>query len=376
MSQFIVPLFIVVIIFIFAEAGFLQVTGRQKIDWHDIVFNINSGHIMLWLFRCLEVLCYQQVLIYFNLGLFDNIHPFWLWLVTLLAWDFGYYWLHRFHHQFRLLWAVHIVHHQGEHYNLSLGVRNSWYSALTTIPFFILLAVSGVPLSIFLIVSAAHYSVQFLNHSALVPRLGWLEHIFVTPAHHRVHHLNERRYANTNYGGTFIFWDKLFGTFCALPAQQKYAYGVKGLTNTTNPLWENHHLFLRLAGVSQAKKKGKARYPHASAVIVAGALLLFILFLAYIQLYGYQIENPTSEQAALFILLAGGSVGLGAACDGRRWGMALWLAITLILPLLFLGYWRWNGTFWYFILPALAVHGIVLILRLRPWRGLASRETS
>ncbi|WP_268602262.1 sterol desaturase family protein, partial [Escherichia coli] len=64
---------------------------------------------------------------------------------ALLASDFGFYWLHRLHHRFRLLWAVHVVHHQGEHFNLSLGVRNSWYSSLTSIPFFLLLALAGVP---------------------------------------------------------------------------------------------------------------------------------------------------------------------------------------------------------------------------------------
>ncbi|UMY06155.1 hypothetical protein MJ570_06360 [Escherichia coli] len=44
---------------------------------------------------------------------------------------------------------VHVVHHQGEHYNLSLGVRNSWYSSLTLILFFMLLAMLGVPLQVF-----------------------------------------------------------------------------------------------------------------------------------------------------------------------------------------------------------------------------------
>lgn len=195
MSDLLFPI-ISMVLLVLAEAGVLQFTGRQKVDWLDVIFNINSGHMMLWLFRCLEVLCYGLVINHFSLGLFDNAPVILLWLFTILAWDFGFYWLHRWHHEMRPLWAVHVVHHQGEHYNLSLGVRNSWYSSLTSIPFFMLLAMLGVPLQIFLAVSIIHYSWQFFNHNALTPKLGWLEKVLITPSHHRVHHLNQKQYAD------------------------------------------------------------------------------------------------------------------------------------------------------------------------------------
>ncbi|MWL75045.1 fatty acid hydroxylase, partial [Escherichia coli] len=47
MSDLLVPI-IVMLVLVFGEAGILHLTGRQKIDWHDVVFNINSGHIVLW----------------------------------------------------------------------------------------------------------------------------------------------------------------------------------------------------------------------------------------------------------------------------------------------------------------------------------------
>ena len=47
-----------------------------------------------------------------------------MWLFALLAWDFGFYWLHRLHHRFRVLWAVHVVHHRGALQPVA-GVRNS-----------------------------------------------------------------------------------------------------------------------------------------------------------------------------------------------------------------------------------------------------------
>ncbi|GAL54541.1 hypothetical protein EA14781_065_00210, partial [Escherichia albertii NBRC 107761 = DSM 17582] len=67
MSDLLIPI-ILMVLFVLAEAGVLQFTGRQKIDWLDVIFNINSGQMMLWLFRCLEVLCYCLVINHFSFG--------------------------------------------------------------------------------------------------------------------------------------------------------------------------------------------------------------------------------------------------------------------------------------------------------------------
>ena len=84
MSDLLFPI-ISMVLLVLAEAGVLQFTGRQKVDWLDVIFNINSGHMMLWLFRCLEVLCYGLVVNHFSLGLFDNVPVILLWLFTILA---------------------------------------------------------------------------------------------------------------------------------------------------------------------------------------------------------------------------------------------------------------------------------------------------
>ena len=41
----------------------------------------------------------------------------------ILGWDFIYYWNHRFNHESRWLWAVHVAHHSSERYNLSTALR-------------------------------------------------------------------------------------------------------------------------------------------------------------------------------------------------------------------------------------------------------------
>lgn len=41
MSDLLTPI-ILMMLFVLVEAGVLQVSGRQKIDWLDVIFNINS----------------------------------------------------------------------------------------------------------------------------------------------------------------------------------------------------------------------------------------------------------------------------------------------------------------------------------------------
>jgi Fatty acid hydroxylase superfamily len=180
------------------------------------------------------------VLQHLSLHWVDQWPVAWQWVFAFIGWDFCFYWMHRMHHKLPIFWAVHVVHHQGEHFNLSLGIRNSWYSSLTSFLFVAILAVLGVPLEIFIAVSSFHYSVQFYNHNALVGKSGWLDKIMVTPSNHRVHHGMDPIYVNKNFGGTLLIWDKLFGTYQAERDDVPLRYGVSGSVSSNNPLWANN----------------------------------------------------------------------------------------------------------------------------------------
>lgn len=52
---------IFMLVCIYIEAILLKWIKKQNINWLDIIFNLNSGHIVLWLFRGLEILCYAYV---------------------------------------------------------------------------------------------------------------------------------------------------------------------------------------------------------------------------------------------------------------------------------------------------------------------------
>ena len=45
--------------------------------------------------------------------------------------DLRYYWVHRFGHRIRWVWASHVNHHSSQHYNLTTALRQTWTYTLT-----------------------------------------------------------------------------------------------------------------------------------------------------------------------------------------------------------------------------------------------------
>ena len=67
------------------------------------------------------------------------------WVLCFVLVDFIYYWWHRASHRINVLWAVHVVHHQSEEYNLAVALRQALFSPITYNPFFWGLALLGFP---------------------------------------------------------------------------------------------------------------------------------------------------------------------------------------------------------------------------------------
>lgn len=347
--------FVIMLAFVLAELLILKWVRKTPVPWKDVIFNLNSGHILMWVFRGVEVAAFALLLRHANLHIVDQWPVAAQWLFAFVAWDLCFYWMHRLHHKIPLLWAVHVVHHQGEHFNLSLGVRNSWYSSLTNFPFIAILAVLGLPLEIFVVISSLHYSVQFYNHNALVNKSGILDKIMVTPSHHRVHHGTDKRYINRNFGGTLLLWDKLFGSFQPELDGVEMRYGVKGTTPTHNPL---------LASNGKLFKWLRARFPdwqsrgifHVPELYIGiGGVILFGLVIYYVN---HEAAWTAAQQATLFALIFAGTLALGGLSDARRWGAMAWIAICLVLPLLFLFWYGARDAWGVIFMGLLLVHGL------------------
>ncbi len=159
----------------------------------------------------------------------------WYWPLIIVAEDFVYYWFHRFGHRTRMGWAAHVNHHSSVYFNYSTALRQSWTSPFYYTWFWIPLVLLGFhPLTLYL-AHAFNLLYQFWVHTELVGRLPrWFEAVFNTPSHHRVHHGANDEYVDRNYGGIFIVWDRLFGSF--EPELAPVRYGLRKPFDSRNPL--------------------------------------------------------------------------------------------------------------------------------------------
>ncbi|MDJ0905323.1 MAG: sterol desaturase family protein [Woeseiaceae bacterium] len=166
-----------------------------------------------------------------------------LWVTAALAWDFCYYWFHRFSHEISVLWAAHAVHHQSEDYNLTTALRQTSTGFIFGWIFYLPIFLAGFPLEVIVAVNAVNLIYQFWVHTQTVRRLGVLDYIFVTPSNHRVHHAQNERYIDKNYGGMLILWDRMFGTFQDELEEDPVVFGVRKPLANWNPFWANLQVY-------------------------------------------------------------------------------------------------------------------------------------
>ena len=166
------------------------------------------------------------------------------WIILFLLTDFIWYWYHRLSHEINILWGAHIVHHSSEEYNYTVSLRITIYQSFVRLFFGLVLPLLGFPVSMLLVSISTLGIYQFFIHTRFIKNLGILEHVFVTPSNHRVHHGNNKIYLDKNYGGILIFWDKLFGTYQWETEEVKY--GLTKQVNSNSFLWLHFHYWLEL----------------------------------------------------------------------------------------------------------------------------------
>ncbi|MEU7628568.1 sterol desaturase family protein [Nocardia sp. NPDC049220] len=167
----------------------------------------------------------------------------WVWVLGLVVTDFCYYWAHRADHRVRLMWTAHSVHHSSEHFNLSTALRLSWLHPVANILrglAWVPAALLGFPAWMIFLLQSIGLLYQFPIHTQRVRTLPRpIEFLFNTPAHHRVHHGANLPYIDKNYGGVFIIWDRMFGSFAA--ESEPIRYGLTKNIGTHNPLKVNYY---------------------------------------------------------------------------------------------------------------------------------------
>lgn len=389
---FAIPVFMATIVF---EAWLAWRRGRAVYDVADAITSLHFGVLS-------QVSAAFTRL--FSFGVYAWLYQFWhwlslptdsvwVWLVALLLYDFLYYWVHRFGHEVNVMWAAHQVHHSSEYFNLSTALRQSATTVLWSWPFYLPMALLGVPPEVFVGVALIDLLYQYWVHTELVGKLGWFDRVFVSPSNHRVHHGQNDYCIDKNYGGILIVWDRLFGSFVEERDREPVIYGIRKPLASFNPVWGNCNVYAellrnwrrattwreRLAALFGPPGGGAAltpldpgqcrRFdPQPSVAVRVYALFnyaLLVLYVSHFLLVVAQLSWPEQPLYGAFIVLA--TLTQGWLLERHRWAVRaeqLRWSVTLLLL-----WWQpaWFGT----VLPL----GVKLVLSIVALAAMAMLVT-
>lgn len=240
-----IPVFMLTIVL---EAWVAQRRGRAVYDTADALTSLHLGVVSQVIGVLVKLVMLGTYTAVYQHWRFTTLpaDSLWVWLGALVAYDFCYYWAHRMGHEVSVLWAAHEVHHSSEYYNLSTALRQTSSGWLLGWVFYLPMALAGVPPLVMAVVAMIDLLYQYWVHTELVGRLGWLDRVFVTPSNHRVHHGQNDYCIDRNYGGIFILFDRLFGTFVEERDDEPIRYGVRTPLRSLNPAWANLHYYVAL----------------------------------------------------------------------------------------------------------------------------------
>jgi len=307
----------------------------------------------------------QQIVVVFGVGVLSAAYlwmyrsrlfepgPPWSFLIAFVAVDFTYYLWHRLSHRVNFLWAVHVVHHQSEDFNLAVALRQAVLSPWTILPFHLPLALAGVPPVVFATVESFSTLYQFWIHTELCGKLGIFEWVFNTPSQHRVHHAVNPRYLDKNYAATLCIWDRLFGTF--EPEREEPVYGLVKPLRSFNPIRAQVQAFADLAKLAlsarggdrlralvedpawhpggaleppevtrAAARKYDPRPSRGFMAYLAANLVLAVIGTTALLFTQFTLDLP--RQGALAFLLLLTLLSFGGILERRRWAVPLELA--------------------------------------------------
>jgi alkylglycerol monooxygenase len=212
--------------------------GRKTYRGNDTLANLSQGVISQLIGACtplLQIGIYTLVFSYLGHALELRFwHTWYGFALAVVMFDFCEYWLRRVGHEVSVFWAAHVVHHQGEELNICTALRQESQNAVLGWPFYLPMAIAGVPPEVFAFSLLLVQYYQIWAHTEQIGKLGWLDGVFTTPSNHRVHHAVNDCYLDRNYGGLFVLWDRLFGTYAA--ETERCVFGTRSPVRSFNPL--------------------------------------------------------------------------------------------------------------------------------------------
>ena len=233
--------------------------------------------LMIFVLASLYVFVYDWRIYTFDMT------KWWSWVLVFVGADFIYYWMHRFKHEIRWMWADHAVHHSGNRMNVFMNFRLGWTGLIVgTWLMHLPLVLVGFSPSAVITTYALSLVWQAWIHTDMIGKL-WspLELVLNTPSHHRVHHSRNPVYLDKNYAGILIIWDRMFGTFQEELEDEPCDYGLVERLTSINPVkiafneWRNLIRDVRNAKTWGERFRQAFGYPgDKKAVIEAQARIM------------------------------------------------------------------------------------------------------
>jgi sterol desaturase/sphingolipid hydroxylase (fatty acid hydroxylase superfamily) len=178
-------------------------------------------------------------------------HPAVVAVLILLVADFCVYCFHRVSHEWPILWPFHATHHSAEvmtpltvyrkHpvYDLVSGLFGGAVMGLV-LGVVLGITVGSVPVAMIGGTNAFYFVFNVvgsnLRHSHVWLSYGrMLEHVFISPAQHQIHHSIDPRHHDRNYGEVLAIWDWMFGTLYIPDGEEKLRFGLADASGVPLP---------------------------------------------------------------------------------------------------------------------------------------------
>lgn len=359
------------------EWGYGQLKKKNLYRLNDTTANLVIGigsQVFGLVFKAMMFGIY--VWFYNNYSFYKIPATWWSFVLCLVAFDFFFYWAHRWGHEVNIFWGAHSVHHQSEEYNLSVALRQSWFHNLLAFPIFLPIPMMGFDPMIFGAAAISHTLYQFWIHTKMVDKMPkWFEYIFNTPSHHRVHHAIDPKYIDKNHAGVFMIWDRLFGTFKAEENAEEIHYGITTQLKSWNPGWANTHYYVEMyqkarsmkwmdklkvifakpgwlpeymGGHQHVKEVDTATYAKYDATSntyfrIYAIIQFFVLLWGTVQYMAHYSEISTFYKVVFFMLLLLTMLIMGAIFENKRWiVVAEYARLALVMVSLNTFYYFWH----------------------------------
>lgn len=191
-----------------------------------------------------------------GLGLFNvyAVSPYIAVAASVIIMDFVIYLQHVLVHAVPVLWRLHRVHHADPDYDVTTGARfHTIEIILSMLIKFATILLLGPPVIAVILFEIILNATAMFNHSNVGLPAGLdraLRWFLVTPDMHRVHHSVEDDEANSNFGFSLTWWDRIFGTYRDQPrgGHQGMTIGIHKYRDTKDVSWLTGMLTLPFRG--------------------------------------------------------------------------------------------------------------------------------